>query len=219
MKMTIVYDNEVFDKRLVSGWGLSCFLQMDKNDILFDTGWDGNTLLSNMQVLNINPKKIEKVVLSHEHWDHIGGLTNLLNVNQNLEVYVPKSFGKRLKEEIANRANLVEVSEPYEITEECISTGELGSQIKEQSIMIKTKKGLIVITGCAHPRLNVILNTAKEFDKIYGVIGGFHGFKEYDLLSEIPLIAPCHCTFHKQEIAMHYPEACDICGAGKRIEI
>lgn len=219
MKMIIVYDNEIIDERLEPGWGFSCFLELNDTNILFDTGWDGNVLLSNMKILKINPKKIEKVVLSHEHWDHIGGLTSLIQVNPNVTVYIPKSFGKRLKEEIAYRADVIEISEPFEITSNCISTGELGSRPKEQSLLLKTKKGLVIITGCAHPKLNAILDVAKEFGNIFAVIGGFHKFKDYDLLKDIPLIMPCHCTFHKWDIARKYPEVTNVCGAGVILEV
>ena len=89
MKITIVYDNDLFGYFLKSDWGFSALI--DKK-ILFDTGADGKLLLENMKKLHINPKKIEIVILSHQHWDHINGLSDLLSVNKNLTVYLLKSF-------------------------------------------------------------------------------------------------------------------------------
>ena len=219
MKLTIVYDNEKTDARLMTGWGFASFLELDNSNILFDTGWDGSTLLNNIEILDLDPLKIEKVVLSHEHWDHIGGLTHLLNINKNLKIYVPKSISKRLKSEISVRAELIEINEPTEIADDCFSTGELGSRTKEQSLIIKTKKGPVVVTGCAHPGLEKIISGANMVGNIHSIIGGFHSFKKYELLKDIPIIIPTHCTFHKQEIAKIYPDAFKKGGAGYIVEV
>ncbi len=84
-----------------------------------------------MKKLNINPKDIIRLVLSHQHWDHIGGLPEILQANPELKVYVPASFSKNLKTEIEKRANLIEIKESVEISKGVRSTGELGDNIKE----------------------------------------------------------------------------------------
>jgi len=93
MRIAVIYDNEAL-LNLKSGWGFSCLVENEKK-VLFDTGWDGTILLSNLKALGINPKDIDIVVLSHDHWDHIGGLAQLLDVNPDVDVYVPSSFSKR----------------------------------------------------------------------------------------------------------------------------
>lgn len=219
MKLTIVYDNEAIREDLKPGWGFSCHIETNEANILFDTGWDGSVLLSNMHMLGVNPKNIDKVVLSHPHWDHIGGLPHILTINPELTVYAPKSFSEKLKAEISRRVTLIEVSKSTGITGECASTGELGSSIIEQSLVIKIRKGSIIVTGCAHPTLKSVLSTAQCLGNVYGFIGGFHEFNDYDLLKNIQVIAPCHCTLHKHEIAELYPDAYIKCGVGKIIEI
>ena len=76
MKLTIVYDNEVFKKGLGlrSDWGFSCLIQNNEESILFDCGAKGDILINNMRKLEIEPRNINKIVISHEHWDHNGGL-------------------------------------------------------------------------------------------------------------------------------------------------
>ena len=59
--------------------------------LLFDTGGDAPTLLSNMQRLGLAPTEIDTVVLSHIHADHIGGLEGILAVNDGTTVYLPRS--------------------------------------------------------------------------------------------------------------------------------
>ena len=221
LTLTIVYDNEA-DEGFTSGWGFSCLVDTGETKILFDTGWDGCALLHNLKKANISPREIGKVVLSHQHWDHIGGLSVLLNANPDMEVYVPASFSKRLKDEISARARLVEVSEAMEICQNIYTTGELGTAtkgVKEQSLVVDSGRGIYVITGCSHPGLTRIMNAASQFGTVAGIVGGLHGSTEYGLLDGMTLIAACHCTAHKEEIAMRFPGAFRGVGAGWRVDL
>ncbi len=218
MKLSIAYDNEA-KEGFISGWGFSCFIATGDDSILFDTGWDGCVLLQNLKALGISPKEIEKVVISHQHWDHMGGLTVLLNANPDLEVYVPSSFSKRLKDEIAARAKLVEVSGKQEICPNVYTTGELGSDVREQSLLLDSSNGVYVVTGCAHPGLTEIIGVASQFKKVAGIIGGLHGTTEYDLLAGLDLIASCHCTVHKEEIRKRFPDAYMAIGVASVLEL
>jgi len=229
MKITIIYDNEIVKdiKGLKAGWGFSCFIQTKEKNILFDTGWDGDMLVSNMQLLGFSPQDIDLVVISHSHWDHSGGLARVLNLNKNLEAYVPKSFSKHLKEEIKKRSDTYEISKSREICPKIYTTGEIeGSlligktrvSIKEQSLIISTAKGLVVITGCAHSGIKKILNSANKLGKVYGLMGGFHNFEEYNLLKDIPLIVPTHCTANKKKIMSLFPKNCLEGGVGFQVD-
>ncbi|RLF37862.1 MAG: MBL fold hydrolase, partial [Thermoplasmata archaeon] len=86
MRLTIVYDNEVFEENpnLKSDWGFSCFIE-GKEKILFDTGTRGDILVSNMKALNVDPREINKIVISHEHFDHNGGLGEVLKHTKDVE--------------------------------------------------------------------------------------------------------------------------------------
>jgi len=210
MKITIVYDNTTFRKDLQSDWGFSCLVE-EKNapKILFDTGGNGKILLSNIEKLEIDPLSIEEVFISHLHWDHIGGLSELLKVNPNIKkIYVPSSIGLE---------NEVVLKEPTKIHENIFSTGELEGI--EQSTGVITEKGIVLIVGCSHPYMGTILDTAKRFGKIYAIIGGMHGFSEFELFKDINLICPTHCTQHKKELKEIYPQKYIEGGAGRIIEI
>jgi len=229
MKITIIYDNKIEKniKGLKAGWGFSCFIQTKEKNILFDTGWDGDILISNMKLLGINPKDIDLVVISHSHWDHCGGLARLLNLNPNLKTYILSSFSKHQKEEIKKRSDTYEIRKPNEICPGVYTTGEIeGSlpisktriSIKEQSLIISTIKGLVVIIGCAHSGINKILNSANKLGKIYGLLGGFHNFEEYNLLKDISLIVPTHCTANKKKIMNLFPKNCLEGGVGYQVD-
>ncbi len=218
LKLTVVYDNEA-KEGLISGWGFSCHIKTEDESVLFDTGGDGNALLYNLRMLDIPSREITKVVLSHEHGDHTGGLFALLNINPEIEVYAPASFSNRLKNEIASMAELIEVSGAREICKNIRSTGELGTGIREQSLILDSGRGLYVITGCSHPGLAGIIDKASKFGVVVGIIGGFHGSTEYDLLKGLTLIGPCHCTVHKEEIPRRFPNAFSEVKAGFRLKL
>ena len=159
----ILYDNKSFDKRLKSDWGFSCISKLPQKDILFDTGGDSSILLSNMKILKINPHDTEVVFLSHIHGDHVGGLPGFLNKNKKVTVYLPASFPQRFKDQVKLLGvKIEEVDKPKMLFENVYTTGELGEGIKEQSLIIKTLKGLIVITGCDHPGVVNVVRKAKE---------------------------------------------------------
>lgn len=190
MRVVVVYDNEALEG-YKAGWGFSCYIKA-KEGILFDTGWDGNILLHNLEKAGIDD--FDYIMLSHPHWDHIGGLNHVISKTN--YVIVPKSFSKNLKQEISKKAELIEVDNAAKITDKLYTTGDLSG---EQSAILDSKKGLIVITGCAHPGLDRILHKAKEFGEIFAVLGGFHGFSRIEELSNY-LAIPCHCTSKKREI-------------------
>jgi 7,8-dihydropterin-6-yl-methyl-4-(beta-D-ribofuranosyl)aminobenzene 5'-phosphate synthase len=211
MKLTVVYDSEVKKKNLISGWGFSCLLETESTPILFDTGADSPTLLYNMRELDIDPKNIGTIVISHAHGDHTGGLSGILKMNENVEVYIPSSFG-RLPWGKATR-----VKDAIEIQENVFSSGELGGI--EQSLALKGEKGILVVAGCSHPGVGNILKTASRFGKLFGIVGGFHGFRDFKSLNGLALICPCHCTQYKEEIKRLFPERTLECGAGIVIEL
>ena len=216
MKSRILYDN-IAEEGFRSGWGFSCLIG---EHVLFDVGADLNTLLFNMRKASVELDEIDKVVLSHEHHDLVGGI-QVLSMRKNVKVFTPCSFSNHFKRKISmlGEVTSVEVDEPIEISEGLYLTGVLGYFIREQSLIVETEKGLTVVTGCSHPGLEKILNHASALGKLYGVVGGFHGFSKLQSLVGLSLIAPCHCTRKKKEIHERFPETSVRCYAGCSFEV
>ncbi|MHC4642823.1 MAG: MBL fold metallo-hydrolase [Planctomycetota bacterium] len=176
MRITILYDNKAYKQDLDSGWGFSCLVAGLEKTILFDTGPSGY-LLGNMEKLKIEPNSIDTVVLSHIHPDHTGGLESFLEENSEITVYLPNSFPEQFKDNVQARgAKIFEVDEPVKICDNVWSTGQLGKWIYEQSLIIRTVSGLIVLAGCSHSGIVNILKKGKELieDDLLFVMGGFH---------------------------------------------
>jgi 7,8-dihydropterin-6-yl-methyl-4-(beta-D-ribofuranosyl)aminobenzene 5'-phosphate synthase len=215
MKITVVYDNEVYKKGigLKSDWGFACLIETGETTVLFDTGARSDILLGNIEKLGINPGIIKKIVISHEHWDHNGGLQALASVVGDVKLY--RLAKQRPKENMV----LISADDPQKITEAVYTTGRLKGSADEQSLVLKGKKGWYVLVGCSHPGVKEILNAAKQYGDIVGLVGGLHGFNNFSILEGFDFICPCHCTQHKQEIKELYPQICTDCGVGKMIEI
>lgn len=213
MKITIITDNTVYKKGLKSEWGFAALVELENMPkILFDTGASGSVLLYNMENLNIDPKSIDCLVISHDHWDHTGGIRDFLKINDNIKLYIPVSFSSELQAK-----EVIRVDEPLDIHPKVHSTGELEKI--EQSLVVEKDGKMVVIAGCSHPGVGNILASAKEFGQVIALIGGLHGFSQFDLVKDLGLICATHCTQYKEKIQKLYPEKFVEGGAGKVIEI
>jgi len=205
--ITVIYDNYRYRTDIEPGWGFSCLVDFNDTRILFDTGADGDLLLENMDKLEIDIGSIDSIFLSHEDFDHVGGVLSVLSINSNVIVYVPRSFSSVFKSEIKEAgAQVQQVHEFMELQKNVFSTGELGTYKLEQAMVLRTSGGLVVITGCAHPGIVHILQRAKEElnDKVLLVMGGFHLMgMDNDRVMQIinafrsmgvQYAGPCHCT-------------------------
>jgi len=228
VRIAVVYDNRSLRGDLAPAWGFSCLVG---DDLLFDTGGNGHRLLSNMERMGLDIGRIRTVVLSHAHGDHTGGLGALLAVNKGITVYLPRSSSSRFRGQVKARARVVEVHEPMEIAQGVYTTGEIGRGLVEQALALATNRGLVVITGCAHPGIVGMLHSAKEIggNEIHLAIGGFHLsvaraiegiIAEFRRLG-VQKVAPCHCTGKRamQMFAAEYGDDFIEAGVGLVLDI
>ncbi|MFW6159920.1 MAG: MBL fold metallo-hydrolase [Acidobacteriota bacterium] len=234
LELIILYDNNPGDPQFQTDWGFSCFVSGLEKTILFDTGTNGKILISNMEKAGISPGELQVVVLSHFHRDHTGGLGALLTINSQLEVWLPGFFPQDFKHGIwAKGGRVKEVTSAEKIFSNAYTTGVVIGWIREQSLVLDTGEGLVLITGCAHSRIVKILERVKEqFRKdIYLAMGGFHlaGFEKNEIREilgrfrefGVKKTAPSHCTGGEARALFEeeYGDDFFALGVGKRLKI
>ena len=210
MLIKILFNSDAVMPELSIGWGFSCLID-DK--ILFDTGEKAELLANNLDKLGVDVSRLSDVVISHDHWDHTGGLETILPRKSGLNVYICPGFSAGTKGMICSlNGRLHENNDFFEIHKNIFVTGEIfgeykGINIAEQALVINSNKGLVIITGCAHPGIvNIVDKISRHFaDRpVYAVLGGFHLMqmsqgtidniirKFLDL--GIQKVGPTHCT-------------------------
>lgn len=199
----IIYDNREEDPSMQAGWGFSCLVEIGHRKILFDTGADTKAFLANLQQLKISSSEITDVLFSHKHSDHVTGLQEILgNMKRETRLFLPRGFPMR-----SLSVQTTYVSDIAEIDTDIYSLVMRGGWcLYEQALILRTNRGLVVITGCAHPGIIHLLKAIKKRlgEPLHLVLGGFHLFKKSPksinkIVTQlkslgVEKIAPCHCS-------------------------
>jgi 7,8-dihydropterin-6-yl-methyl-4-(beta-D-ribofuranosyl)aminobenzene 5'-phosphate synthase len=92
VKITVLVTNLGGDPYEGDGeWGYSALVEVDGHKILYDTGLSADLVLRNAKALKIDLSDVEDVVLSHNHYDHVGGLMAL---RRELSKVNPRAMGR-----------------------------------------------------------------------------------------------------------------------------
>ena len=93
-QITVLYDAFGKPSAMQKDWGYAALIEYGGKRILFDTGNNGDILAQNAKAKGIDLSKLDFVVMSHRHGDHMGGLAYLLSVNPKVKIFAPKEeFG------------------------------------------------------------------------------------------------------------------------------
>lgn len=184
-----LYDNYSCGSNFKANHGFSCLIEIGDKTYIFDAGKSEEILLRNCDEMKVDFTKIDAAIISHLHGDHMGGITAVLNrMTKPKVIYTPEEIQSNMREvnlkfvtekfeEIKKLSSkVILVTNPFKIGDRIQSTGVMGTKSKEQSLILDTEKGLIVITGCAHPGTVEIVKKAKELTNkpVRLLIGGFH---------------------------------------------
>jgi 7,8-dihydropterin-6-yl-methyl-4-(beta-D-ribofuranosyl)aminobenzene 5'-phosphate synthase len=205
--LTILYDNNPYEESCMTEWGFSCLVELEDKTILFDTGGNPEVFAHNIEALGVDVTEIDCIVLSHEHWDHVGGIDVVLDANPDVSVYLPETFPYHIKSNIRVKgAEVVETSNATVICEGVATTRVLDANPDEQALIINTENGLILVTGCSHPGVENLARDALNLTggEIYLAVGGYHlrgatraqldGLVEEMKELGVEKIAPTHCS-------------------------
>ena len=205
MRLLILYDN-VAQPPLRDGWGFSALITLGERKILFDTGADRLVLDHNLRILGVDLADLTDLFLSHSHCDHVGGLSYVLEHTKGVRIWAPEGMARYLRQRTKRtKAELNVVSGPTDLGDGLLSTGTMGQTVREHGLLVKTKGGGVLITGCAHPGVDRMAERAASFlgSSLSLILGGFHlegASKDRleTLVSRLrPLaktLAPGHCT-------------------------
>ncbi|MFX1563191.1 MAG: MBL fold metallo-hydrolase [Promethearchaeota archaeon] len=211
--VTTVVDNEVAMKGLGSVWGLSFYIEIEypsrSEAILFDTGGSSQVFRHNAKKLGLNLAAVQALAFSHFHHDHFGAFETALKMinRSNCVVYIPAPH-KAIEETLAKMGvRSIVANDSQAVIYGVRTSGALGPiKLREQGLVINApEKGLVVITGCAHPGAFNLVKKAKQVfpnRPVFALIGGFHiktkedGQKLGKALKKLGLglVSPCHCT-------------------------
>ena len=203
--MIILFDNYNSIPTCQSLWGFSAYFEEYK--LLFDTGSNGRVLLKNMSELGVDIKEVEYLFITHSHWDHIGGIDSILELNPNITLFIPSSLSKHLIKDLKSLAKEVVIctKKPQKLFGNLYTTGLLGEEMPEQSLIVDEDETR-VITGCGHFGVQNIVKVACEVigRKIDFAIGGCHLLRSsegeilysIESLKELGVsrVLPTHCT-------------------------
>jgi 7,8-dihydropterin-6-yl-methyl-4-(beta-D-ribofuranosyl)aminobenzene 5'-phosphate synthase len=210
MLIKIIFDKESINRKYSNGWGFSCLVD---NHIMFDTGEKAGYIFHNMKLMGIDLANIDTVIISHDHWDHTGGLWELLDQVREIKVFSCPGFSQEFKEKVIKSGGILkECDEFVKVTENIYVTGEIagfykGNFIAEQALAVHTGNGINIITGCSHPGIIKIIEKVKQKfpdEKIKVALGGFHLMdkekREIELIAAkfkalgVEKVGPTHCS-------------------------
>jgi len=221
---------------LAAEHGLAVWLEIGDARVLFDTGQSG-VVCENARRLGIDLSEADAVVLSHGHYDHVGGLGAVVELAPEATVYVHPDAGVRPRVR-----NLVVSCVSEAVAPGVRTTGEIERVTDfetrrekpvpfpdDQALFFEVEGGLVVVVGCAHAGVvNTLRHVAKgaRCGRIHTVFGGMHlgGAsgerirKTVDAFRELGVerIGPCHCTGAAATAALKaaFPGACVACPVG-----
>ena len=153
-------------------FGYSVFVRFEGVSILFDTGVTPKTLEQNLKTAEIDPKSIDILVLSHNHPDHIGGISYIRESNPDIVIYAAP--GQEIDNRPVTRLEDLERITPNLYAIRTHTTSPTSGISDELSLVMRTDQGPYLLTGCSHTGVARIVKRATDIigQSIFHYTGG-----------------------------------------------
>lgn len=208
LSIQVIYDNTSAREGIEADWGFAALVHFRGRSVLFDSGMKPELFLTNLRKLGIDPRSITHAVISHEHGDHRNGIYTFYKLNSQIEVSFLDNFATAAFDQASGVGMKPRrITGPAEILPGIYTTGVVEGRPSEQALVIETSKGLVVLTGCSHPGVVRMVETAEKQrgqQRVRFLLGGFHLLQDSEQqVSEkiaalkrlrVESIAPTHCT-------------------------
>lgn len=171
----------LIDSRAVQGlrgeYGLSLYIETDKWRALFDAGQSPEALAYNARKLGLRLSNLDFIVISHEHFDHIGGLSAVAAEAKGVPVYVPAGANWRLERSIEDMGlKPVRLLTGKEVAPGAFITTQQYGPPYEHSLLVNAGRTASLVVGCSHAGVSRVV--AKAVNDVglrpSTVIGGMH---------------------------------------------
>ena len=263
MKLVVLNDDRCDNENLKCEHGLSFYIEQDDLKILFDAGQTDNYINNAKKLgVNLSDVNyIILSHGDYDHGNGLKYFDKKVSLICHPDCFISRVSIRtgnnaglnQTRLEMANKFDLIENKTKYKISDNIYYLGEIdrnicvdskhisvrnidgseNQQLDDSGIVIKTNKGLVVISGCAHSGICNIIEFSKQItneDKVYAVVGGFHlkhidetCQKTFDYFKKnnIKKIFPCHCNSDEicDEFKRLFKEQTTILKSGMEIEI
>ena len=241
--LSVYEEGSIVGTKLIGAKGFALLVEVDGERTLFDTGRKGGYLIQNLSQLDVGFESIDRIVLSHGHRDHTGGLNGFLEERETpVKIYSTKGAWepkadsiKGIRVKNTGAFEILEKNKEKAILEMIDGMTELSENLfimplplgnsdgrhmkcedgiwkdddfsDEIALVLRTKNGPVLMTGCAHcgliPALHEVADVTGK--NAMAVVGGVHTVKKkkaeiealaLEVLNEkvVPKLYLAHCT-------------------------
>lgn len=151
MKIKVLMENKASSERFIAEHGLSIYIETGRHKILMDAGPD-RRFAENARKLGVDIADIDTVVLSHGHYDHAGGLTSFMDLNDKARIYAASGYGLPHYDEngayigvepaLLDNPRITALEDDLRIDEEILITGFRGKCLREAIKTFEMTEGL-----------------------------------------------------------------------------